>query len=73
MPLEATKRDISADIRKPLFKRTARAGPAIRYTYICSTRGADLELAMVNFCCKKNGPRTPVIKTLNVRGPSEKP
>ena len=34
----------------------ARAGAAIRYTYICSTRGADLELAMVNFCCKKKGP-----------------
>lgn len=28
-------------------------GPLYGYTNVCSTRGADLELAMVNFCCKK--------------------
>ena len=47
---------MSADIRKSLFKSCegmARAGGAIRYTNVCSTRGVDLELAMVNFFAKK--------------------
>lgn len=60
-------------MQKPLFRGVARAGSAIQiYVHMFDAR-ADLELAMVNFCCKKNVPRTPVIKTLNVRGPSEKP